>query len=311
LRLSRRTRSRGGARQWALAQNLRTHPQLGQVTFILYGATGPDAAELGITSFIAKPAPAQTLQDLLQAMCLGQATGALLIVDDNPQAIELYRSIAAKSLPHCRIQIAHDGAAAIAIMAEATPAAVVLDLIMPELDGFQVLDWMRSNPDTRRVPVLVLSGRVLSFDDLKRIEQHALVTLQSKDILSEQELAHSVQQVLGGTLTLGQSTSNLVKRALVYIHQHYEHPFTRNEIAQSIGVTDNYLSRIFRQELGLSPWEYLTRYRIRQARQLLRITNDNITDIALQVGFDDKAYFTRVFHRYTGCSPSIYRKRRE
>ena len=167
------------------------------------------------------------------------------------------------------------------------------------------------NPDTRRVPVLVLSGRVLSFDDLKRIEQHALVTLQSKDILSEQELAQSVQQVLGGTLVLGQSTSNLVKRALVYIHQHYEHPFTRNEIAQSIGVTDNYLSRIFRQELGLSPWEYLTRYRIRQARQLLRITNDNITDIALQVGFDDKAYFTRVFHRYTGCSPSIYRKRRE
>ena len=71
------------------------------------------------------------------------------------------------------------------------------------------------------------------------------------------------------------------------------------------------LSRIFRQELGLSPWEYLTRYRIRQARQLLRITNDSIADIALQVGFDDKAYFTRVFHRYTGCSPSIYRKRRE
>jgi signal transduction histidine kinase/AraC-like DNA-binding protein/ABC-type sugar transport system substrate-binding protein len=301
----------GDARHWTLAQSLRAHPQLGQVPFILYGAAGPAPAELGITSFIAKPVPGQTLQDLIQAMCLNQATGALLIVDDNPQALELYRGIAAKSLPHCRILIAHDGAAAVALMAEATPAAVMLDLIMPELDGFQVLDWMRANPRTRRVPVLVLSGRVLSFDDVKRIEQHALVTLQSKDILSEQELVQSVQQVLGGTLALGQSTSSLVKRALAYIHQHYEHPFTRNEIAQSVGVTDNYLSRIFRLELGLSPWEYLTRYRIRQARQLLRVTNDNITDIALRVGFDDKAYFTRVFHRYAGCSPSVYRKRRE
>src|SRR5262249_49190501 len=154
------------ARQWALAQNLRAHPQLGQVAFILYGAAEPGTADLGITSFLAKPVPGQTLHDLIQSMCANRASGALLIVDDNPQAIELYQSIAAKSLPDCRIQIASDGAAAIAIMAEATPAAVVLDLLMPELDGFQVLDWMRSYPPTRRIPVLVLSGRVLSFEDV-------------------------------------------------------------------------------------------------------------------------------------------------
>jgi signal transduction histidine kinase/AraC-like DNA-binding protein/ABC-type sugar transport system substrate-binding protein len=303
--------SHGGAGEWALAQSLRTHPQLGHVPFILYGTGGSIEPALGLTGFVVKPVPGQTLQDLIQALCLGHTTGSLLIVDDDPLALELYRGVAEKSLPDCRVQIARDGLAAIEIMAEAIPAAVVLDLIMPELDGFQVLDWMRANPRTRRVPVLVLSGRMLSFDDVKKIEQHALVTLQSKDILSEDELAHSVQQVLGGALALGQSTSTLVKRALAYIHQHYDHPFTRNEIAQSVGVTDNYLSRIFRQELGLSPWEYLARYRVRQAKEFLRITNDNIADIALRVGFDDKAYFTRVFHKYAGCSPTIYRRRPE
>jgi signal transduction histidine kinase/AraC-like DNA-binding protein len=298
------------ASYWILAQSLRTHPQLGHVPFLVYAAEAR-RTNLGVTGFVAKPVAGQTLQDLIKAICEDRAAGGLLIVDDNQQALDLYRGIAARSLPGCRIEIARDGATAIGLMAASPPAAVILDLIMPELDGFQVLDWMRSNPGTRHVPVLVLSGRVLSPDDLKRIEQHALVQLQTKDILSDQELAQSMQQVLGGTLALGQSTSNLVKRALVYIHQHYEHPFTRNDLAHAVGVTDGYLSRIFRQELGISPWEYLARYRIRQARQLLQATNENIADIALRVGFDDKAYFTRVFHRYAGCSPSAYRKRLE
>ncbi|HEU5103198.1 MAG TPA: ATP-binding protein [Roseiflexaceae bacterium] len=303
----------GGASEWALAERLRADPQLSHAPFILYGTGQPDthAPALGMTGFVVKPVPGQTLHNVLQALCRAPTDGSVLIVDDDQHARELYRSVAAKAWPGVDIQLAADGLEAIRIMAEATPAAVLLDLIMPEPDGFEVLDWMRSNPRTRRVPVLVLSGRMLSVEDVKRIEQHALVTLQTKEILSEEELTRSVQQVLGGALALSQSTSSLVKRALAYIHQHYDHPFTRNEIAQAIGVTDNYLSRIFRRELGLSPWEYLARYRVRRAKQLLLNTNDPVAEIGLQVGFDDKAYFTRVFHKYAGCSPSAYRKRPE
>jgi signal transduction histidine kinase/AraC-like DNA-binding protein len=298
----------GGAGEWALVQGLRRHPQLCHLPFILYAADQPDTPALGMTGLVIKPVSGQILQDIIHALCLAHANGAILIVDDDPQAIELYKGVAAQALPDRPVQTASDGAAALQFMAEATPAAVVLDLTMPGVDGFQVLDWMRANPRTRRVPVLVLSGRLLTNEDIKRLEQHARVTLQSKDILSERETAEALRQVLSGTESLAQPTSALVKRTIAYLQQHYQRPLSRQEIAQAIGVTENYLSRIFRQELALSPWGYLNRYRIKQAKELLRTTNASVTAIAAQVGFENPAYFARVFHEQVGVSPRAYRE---
>jgi transcriptional regulator GlxA family with amidase domain len=184
----------------------------------------------------------------------------------------------------------------------------MLDLTMPGVDGFYVLDWMRANPQTRRVPVLVLSGRILTGEDIRRLEQHARVTFQSKDIFLEQETATVLRQAVSGAEPLTQPTSALVKRTIAYLQQHYHRPLSRQEIAQAIGVTENYLSRIFRQELALSPWGYLNRYRIKQAKDLLRTTNASVTAIAVQVGFDNPAYFARVFHEQVGKSPRAYRE---
>jgi AraC-like DNA-binding protein len=75
-----------------------------------------------------------------------------------------------------------------------------------------------------------------------------------------------------------------------------------------VGVSKDYLSDIFRQELGLSPWDYLNRYRILHAKALLNSTNDSITNIALRVGFNDPSYFGRVFHEQVGLSPRAYKK---
>jgi len=64
---------------------------------------------------------------------------------------------------------------------------------------------------------------------------------------------------------------------------------------------------VFNRELGLSPWDYLNRYRIYQAKELLRRTSDSIRAIARQVGFKDQAYFSRVFRKVTGVSPKAFR----
>src|SRR5262249_46819124 len=105
----------GSAREWALAQSFREHPQFCHAPFILYGASQSGASELGITSFVLKPAPGQVLQDLINVLCGGQAAGGLLIVDDDQGALELYRGVAEKALPDCHIQIARDGVEAIQI----------------------------------------------------------------------------------------------------------------------------------------------------------------------------------------------------
>jgi signal transduction histidine kinase/AraC-like DNA-binding protein/DNA-binding response OmpR family regulator/ABC-type sugar transport system substrate-binding protein len=295
---------------WTVIQRLRNHPQLGQVPFILYGQEQGDnpVLTLGMTNLVTKPVSGATLLEAINALCPTGSLGPILIIDDDPQARQLYQGVVEKGLPGYPIRTANGGAAALAIMAEETPCLVVLDLMMPEMDGFDVLDWVRANHQTRQVPVLIMSGRMLTFDDIQRLEKHALVTFQSKDILSEDETVASLHRVLFGTDALPPQTSGLVKRAVAYLQQNYDRPLSREEIAKAIGTSKNYLSNIFRRELGLSPWEYLSRYRIKQAKELLRHTSDSITAVALQVGFADPAYFSRVFRKEAGLSPSAFRE---
>jgi iron complex transport system substrate-binding protein len=68
------------------------------------------------------------------------------------------------------------------------------------------------------------------------------------------------------------------------------------------------LSRVFRRDLGIGPWEYLTRFRIEQAKTLLRVSALTVTEIALRVGYSDSGYFSRVFHQETGRSPVNFRR---
>ena len=178
------------------------------------------------------------------------------------------------------------------------------------MDGFEVLDRMRNDGRTRQVPVVILSGRQLSLEDIKRLEQHAAVTLQSKGILSDAEITASLHRSLFQIDSLPSQTSALVKQAIAYLHQNYHRSISRLEIAEEINVNQDYLTRVFKQELGISPWDYLTRYRIFHAKERLLATDENVGKIGYQVGFSDVAYFSRVFRRHTGLSPSKFRRKK-
>jgi len=194
------------------------------------------------------------------------------------------------------------------LMQKEVPGLVILDLVMPGADGFQVLEKLRSSQATCRVPVIVISGKLLTFEDIEKLN-YARVTLYAKDILSAEEITASLQQSFRGERSLSQPTSLLVKQSLVYLQQNYDQSLTRRQLAQAVGVTENYLSQIFRQELGISPWDCLSRLRILKAKDLLLSSDRNITEVACQVGFDDPAYFSRVFKKMTGISPQAFRNR--
>ena len=105
-------------------------------------------------------------------------------------------------------------------------------------------------------------------------------------------------------------TSALVKRAVAYLHQNYSRSITRWEIADAIEDSEDYLTRVFNRELKMSPWDYLNRYRMLHAQNLLRTTGHNIGVVAQMVGFNDQAYFSRVFKKRNGMTPQEYRDMR-
>jgi YesN/AraC family two-component response regulator len=229
-------------------------------------------------------------------------------VDDDPHIRAAHRALVENGLPGCPIQTAESGEKALALMAESVPALVLLDMVMPGLSGADVLNQMRADPRLRQTPVIVLSNKMLTLDDVKRLENHARVTFQSKGVWSEAETAAAMQRALSGEETLPAHTSALVKRAVAYLHQNFTRPLARWEIAEAVGVSEDYLTRVFNRELGLSPWDYLNRYRVLQAQNLLKTTSHSIGAIAKEVGFSDGAYFSRVFSKQVGISPQGYRE---
>lgn len=99
-----------------------------------------------------------------------------------------------------------------------------------------------------------------------------------------------------------------VKKVLQHIRSNFSEPLTLEELAREAELAPKYLCRIFRQVTGRTPIEYLNYYRIECAAELLCTTADSITDIALQCGFGDVSYFSRVFRRLKNEAPGEYRR---
>jgi signal transduction histidine kinase/AraC-like DNA-binding protein len=108
---------------------------------------------------------------------------------------------------------------------------------------------------------------------------------------------------------VGQGDLALVQKAHDFVAAQYVTPFTRGDLARVLGVSEAYVSRVFRRVTGCSLWEYVNHYRIQCACELLERTAMSVTEIALAVGYNEPSYFSRIFRSETGRSPQTYRKR--
>lgn len=102
--------------------------------------------------------------------------------------------------------------------------------------------------------------------------------------------------------------SHDIAAALHYIAQNYAMPITLKELAEKTNLTPTYLSRKFKKVTGYTFKEYVNYIRIRQASQMLLTTDDSVTKIALNCGFNSSNYFKDCFQRANGVSPRTFRK---
>ncbi|MCQ2247404.1 MAG: AraC family transcriptional regulator [Treponema sp.] len=99
-----------------------------------------------------------------------------------------------------------------------------------------------------------------------------------------------------------------VRMAVDYMMENYSYPISIEDVASYVGISRSQMFRCFESVLGISPKEYLTDYRIKQACTMLESTSLNITAIANSLGFESSLYFSRAFHKALSMSPSEYRK---
>ncbi|MCL1883670.1 MAG: response regulator [Defluviitaleaceae bacterium] len=99
-----------------------------------------------------------------------------------------------------------------------------------------------------------------------------------------------------------------IRYAKQYIQDNFNSPITLEEVSKVVGFNPTYFSSVFKKETGKSFTEYLTDLRIYNAKLLLTNTDDNLFDITENVGYRDLKYFSKLFKKNTGLSPSDFRK---
>lgn len=99
-----------------------------------------------------------------------------------------------------------------------------------------------------------------------------------------------------------------IRRAINYIREHYGENISLDMLAEQLEITPEYLSALFNKEVGINFSTFLKRFRISQAKRLLKGTDKKIYEIAYQVGYNDPKYFNRVFKEEIGVSPGDYRQ---
>jgi AraC family transcriptional regulator len=104
-------------------------------------------------------------------------------------------------------------------------------------------------------------------------------------------------------------TAQQYKTVLDYIAVNYSNNILLEDMAARADLSTSHFSRLFKQTIGQSPYQFLTSYRVEQAKKMLDNPNAVMVDIAINCGFSDQAHFSRVFKKIVGLTPKQYRQK--
>ncbi|NLZ67759.1 MAG: AraC family transcriptional regulator [Spirochaetales bacterium] len=241
----------------------------------------------------------------------------VIIVEDEMFTLrELKETINWENLGLNLIGTANNGKAGEVLIKELNPDIVITDIRLPGQDGLEMLE---------KAPVqgaIILSGHTNFSYTRKAIQlgvfdylpkpiddeelERTLLKLTKKLDEENQEIAKFKNEEQ--MLTLKTEVNNLsISTVIEYIFNNYNKPITLSQMADLVSLTESHLSTVFKAETDMGFLQYLTAVRINKVCELMKNPKLNITEIALSCGFPTPGYFTKIFKRYLGQTPSEYR----
>lgn len=207
---------------------------------------------------------------------------------------------------------ARDGREALEKIEALDPDIVLIDISMPVMSGLEVI--ARAKKLGLKTEFVIVSG----YDDFSfcqealrlHVEAYLLKPVNFDEL---DELVEKLKIKLGEKKVYADSDKSHTERVIIrdmteYLNKHLSEEISLKILGDVFHLTPNYISRVFRDELGVNYLTYLTHLRLEKAKDLLASSGLSISDISGSVGFNDYRTFTKVFKRYESIPPTQYRK---
>lgn len=211
-----------------------------------------------------------------------------------------------------KMYLASNGQEALDIIFRDKPDIMFLDIQMPLRDGIEVMQ------EAKRADILPYTMILSGYDEFKYCQQalrlgakeYLLKPVRSSDIL--QMVNRAADELFGAQANVKtepeEGKNHLVELAKEYVEEHYYENLMLADVAQKVGISAGYLSTLFQKQLSKGFVDYLNEVRIEHACTYLKQNYLKTYEIAYKVGFKDEKYFSKVFKKLKGQSPSEYRK---
>ncbi|MBI9100716.1 MAG: AraC family transcriptional regulator [Spirochaetaceae bacterium] len=230
---------------------------------------------------------------------------------------------------------AENGEEGLKLILKIRPHLIITDIRMPGMDGLTMLGEAEKFLGLEKPHAILLTGHSdfeyarsgirLGVKDylLKPIDDvkfHCLISKTAGELekqIRQQRISEGMEAFDQSRLSLfkeygpppgGDAKDEYVRLSVEFIHHHFSQDISLDDTAREMGISQGYLSRIFKERTNYTFLEYLTCYRLRQALKLLRNRSLRINEIATQAGFQDSGYFIQLFRRYMGVTPGQFRK---
>lgn len=248
---------------------------------------------------------------------------SLLIVDDQPDILQFL----AKDLGQTyTILKASNAREAIGILESNVVHLVISDVMMPEMDGFELCSWIKSKLEYCHVPVVLLTARNSLQAKIEGLELGADAYIEKP--FSPEHLAVQVANLLSNrqkikeffatspllhikTIAYTKEDENFLEKITAIIEENMSNPFDTEMLANSLFMSRASLFRKIKAISDLTPNELINLTRLKKAAEYLATGNYKIYEVAHMIGFNSQSNFTRLFQKQFGMTPSEYLQQKQ
>lgn len=248
----------------------------------------------------------------------------LLVDDEQIERMALAKKIDRYYGDKVNIYHAVNGREAVDMCSEHKNDIIIMDISMPEMNGVMAAKYIRQIDD--KCSIIFLTA----YDDFEyarnaikiRALDYLLKPCDINDLLAVMDMA--IQKLDRECDFKGNTKENkperkrenvknfdeqtTIKYLREYVENNYTFDISMQEVAEDMGYSDAYFSKLFKQYFNQNFTAYLTEYRIKKAKELLTDTNNSIKDISRMVGYEDSNYSAKIFKRIVGEIPSKFRE---
>lgn len=246
----------------------------------------------------------------------------VLIVEDNAELLMLMSHLLRAKY---RVTTAHDGVEALEKMRKSDQDLIISDVMMPRMDGNKLTKIVKSDPDLRHLPIILLTAKTQEEDKQKSLKLGAddyitkpfrMSDLQIRidNIIANRKRIQTdfqektIDEVNVVSSEMSKADSEFLKRATDCVTKHLDDAeYNRDLFAAEMGASSSTLYNKLRSITGLSVSSFIRDIRMKEARRIVETESDiRVSDLAYRVGFKDPKYFATIFKKEFGEQPSEY-----